>query len=235
MPVKPASSKVDADIAKNRLTFCFSGTITRKQLDALYTDVRFCVADLKPGFHVISDLSECTLASLNCIPTFRKIMNFLIENKVGEVLRVTRHQSLIHRQLLNFSARMQGYKPIYVSSIEEAEEFLENSDLENRTRISLNALIANYSFGDSEGKGTLLELSTDCCAIENGSLIPAIDDKITLNFELHYKPESLEKFEIKATVTKVCDELFNCEFEEIHDHRKKQLWKCLVFEARREV
>jgi hypothetical protein len=86
--------KVKADIGKNRLYFTISGKVVREDLDKLYTDVRFGVADLKPGFDVISDLSECNLGHLSGVPTFRKIMNFLISKRVGEVVRVINSNSL---------------------------------------------------------------------------------------------------------------------------------------------
>lgn len=124
--------KVKVDIPKNWLIFHYSGQINKKQLNSLYTDVRFCVADLKPGFHVISDFSQCSLANLNCIPVLSKIMNYLIENKVAEVIRIIQEGSLIHTQLTNYSIRRQGYKPTYVRSFREAEIYLNN--LKEKTR-----------------------------------------------------------------------------------------------------
>ena len=52
------SLKVKADIIENRLYFKFSGKAEKDDLDKLYTDVRFLVADLTPGFDVIKDFSE---------------------------------------------------------------------------------------------------------------------------------------------------------------------------------
>jgi len=57
-------------------------------MDNLYTDIRFCVADLRPGFKLITDLSDCTLLSLRGLPTFNKRANHLISNKVAKVIRI---------------------------------------------------------------------------------------------------------------------------------------------------
>ena len=110
-------------------------------LDNLYTDIRFCVADLQPGFNVITDLSECTIAALNGLATFRKISGFLIENRVGTVVRVMNENSTMFRQFVNLTARMQGYKPIFVSTTEEAQAKL----LEISGRSAARFVITSYS------------------------------------------------------------------------------------------
>ncbi len=86
--------KVKNNIKKNRLYFTFSGKPTKEEMDRLYTDVRFNVSDLKQGFDVISDFSKCELVHLNGIKTFIKIMNYLLVNGVGEVVRVINENSL---------------------------------------------------------------------------------------------------------------------------------------------
>ncbi|MBM9537604.1 hypothetical protein [Desulfobulbus alkaliphilus] len=80
--------KAVADIAKNRLYLTLSGNIDAKALNVLYTDVRFCVADLQPGFIVIDDTSDCNLMYLSGLPIYKKIMDYLVVNKVGEIIRV---------------------------------------------------------------------------------------------------------------------------------------------------
>lgn len=75
--------QVKPDINKNRLYLTISGKVTKKELDKLYTDLRFCVAELQPGFDALSDFSECKLGNLNGLPTFRKISIYLVENVYG--------------------------------------------------------------------------------------------------------------------------------------------------------
>jgi hypothetical protein len=66
------SPRVTVDLKKNRLYITIAGRLNKKDLDGLYTDIRFGVADLQPGFTVINDLTKCTLAALSGLPTFKK-------------------------------------------------------------------------------------------------------------------------------------------------------------------
>ena len=116
-----------ADLKNNRLYITIAGRLNKKELDGLYTDIRFCVADLQPGFAVINDLSQCTLAALSGLPTFKKITDHLIANEVGKIVRIVDERRIVFKQILNVSATMKGYTPIYVQSHEEAEEVLNNS------------------------------------------------------------------------------------------------------------
>ncbi len=125
MTNKAKSYSVVADMAKNRLYITISeAKLTKKNLDNLYTDIRFYVADLKPDFDVITDVSACSLGALNGLPTFNKIADFLVDNKVGKVIRVVDEQKVLFKQFLNITAKMQGYSARYVNSLAEAEEEL---------------------------------------------------------------------------------------------------------------
>jgi hypothetical protein len=151
------------------------GKLTRESLDKLYTDIRFCVADLKPGFNVVTDLTECTLASLNGVPTFKKIANFLIENRVGLVVRVLNSKNLVFKQLLNLTARMQGYKATSVSSIEQAETELLKAEKRESLRFQLHQQMIKYLINDEEGEGYIHDIATGGCAIDSATLQPSVD------------------------------------------------------------
>jgi hypothetical protein len=118
-------SGVRADLKKNRLYITIAGRLNKKDLESLYTDIRFCVADLQPGFAVVNDLSECTLAALSGLPVFKKITDHLITNEVSEVIRIVDKRRIVFKQILNASAMMSGYTPVYATSLEEAEELLD--------------------------------------------------------------------------------------------------------------
>lgn len=117
-------SKVITDIKNNRLYITLKGTITKTMIDAVYTDIRFGVADLQPGFAVITDLSGARFGHLSGIPSFFNITRYLHDHEVGTVVRITRTRSVISRQIARLSELIQGYKPKYVSSRKEAEELL---------------------------------------------------------------------------------------------------------------
>jgi hypothetical protein len=124
MKYNPGAVKIRADIQKNTIYIKLTGNIRKKHLESLYTDIRFCVADLQPGFTVINDLSEATIGHLSGIATFKKIMAYLASCKVGAVIRIAGKSSLIIKQVMRISALIQGYTPIYASNMEEAERKL---------------------------------------------------------------------------------------------------------------
>jgi hypothetical protein len=228
--------KVKANIGKNRLYFTISGKAVKEELDKLYTDVRFSVADLKPGFDVISDLSECSLGHLSGVPTFRKIMNFLISKEVGSVVRVIKGDSIIFKQIMNISARICGYEPIYVSSLEEAEEKLDQSIKRNGIRFRItDYLPVTYISNETNGKGNIYNLSTSGCAIEVATLPVSIDDDISLKFEFKAKDKQAGEFIIKAKVVRADEKTFAVTFNDLNGNTKDLLWKCLIDEAQREL
>ena len=118
---------VKADLKKNRLYITIAGRLNKKDLDGLYTDIRFGVADLQPGFDVITDLTECTLAALSGFSTFNKITDHLLANNVGKVVRIIDERRIIFKQILNSASRIKGYTAVYVKSLEEAENELKGS------------------------------------------------------------------------------------------------------------
>jgi len=117
------TSTVSANIKRNRLDIILRGTITKKEVERIYTDIRFCTSDLEPGFAVITDLTEASLGHLAGIATFRKITKFLAEKQVGPVIRVVGQMSIIFRQLAKLTSE-SCYKPRYTKTREEAEQLL---------------------------------------------------------------------------------------------------------------
>lgn len=121
-------SKVTADLKKNRLRITLIGTITVKDLREIYTDIRFCVADLKPGFDVITDFTQCKVGHLAGLSTFAKIREYLRENSAGTVVRIIGKKQLIFHQLIKIAAKSNTYPVIYVKTMEEAEAVLAEAN-----------------------------------------------------------------------------------------------------------
>lgn len=117
-------STVSVNMKKNRLYISLQGIISKKEVERLYTDIRFCVNDLGPGFTVITDLTHCRIGHLSGVGTYKKIMNYLIEKQVGQIVRVVGQARVIYLQMLKLSDKLQNYKPEYVATLEEAEELM---------------------------------------------------------------------------------------------------------------
>ena len=227
--------KTRVDISKNRLYLTITGKAVKKELDTLYTDVRFCVADLRSGFDVVTDLSGCTLVHLSAISTFRKIMNFLITKEVGTIVRVIDGNSLAFKQMLNLSARICGYKPLYASSLEEAEKKLAVPAKRNGVRFQIHTLSVTYLAGERNGSGKIFNLSTSGCAIISATCPVDVGEEISIKFEFRTEGLPTGEFVIASRVVWGDDHTFAVEFTDLQSESKDQLWKCLVAEAQREL
>ena len=233
MPSK--APEVFANIGKNRLYITIAGELSRKNLDKLYTEIRFCVADLSPGFIVITDLSDCTIAALSGIPTFRKISNYLVTNEVGRVVRVVSEKKLILKQLVNFTTRMSGYKADLYHSLAEAETALSNAERRDGLRFILHQHPVQFSIGSQEGNGFLYDISTSGCAIQTTENIPAVSDKTSISMEFNIHEKMMEILEIKADVIWVERVTFGARFKNMSNEQKELLWERLVYESKSEL
>ena len=127
-----SNSKVSADVKRNRLIIRLFGSVQKRDIERIYTDIRFCVADLKPGFAVITDLTEARIGHLAGIDTFIKITRYLSEKKVGPVVRVVGQAKVIFTQIAKLSQQISGYQAMYAKDMEEAEVIL--ADLVDKKR-----------------------------------------------------------------------------------------------------
>ena len=228
-------SKVVVNIKKNRLIITVAEKVTPKNINSLYTEIRFCVADLKPGFDVITDLSACTLAALSGFPTFRKISNHLIISKVGRVIRVIDETKIIKKQLANVVARSQSYRVEIFNSLEDAEEYLSKSDESKELSFRLREPLVEYVCNEDQGTGTVAFLSIRECKVSPATLPLEIGSKITLAIKFDHHEDLIGHFETPAEVTLSEDNGFGARFEDVDEVMKDQLWKRLVHESQSEL
>lgn len=231
--VDPKRSKVTADRKKNRLYITLSANADKKELEKVYTDVRFCVADLRPGFGVITDLSACTLGHLNGVAVFRKIMAYLVASQPGEVVRVVGKMSVLFKQLVSMATTFQGYKPVYVDSLLQAEERFENAIRRNGLRFQVHQRLVDYSRNEQDGKGFLVDISISGCAVQAPTVSLGIHDEISLVIPLHQDHENISSFRLKAKVVRVEEELFAAQFIDVDDEQQAHFYQCLACEALR--
>lgn len=221
------------DRKKNRLYITLSADASKKELDKVYTDIRFCVADLKPGFGVITDLSQCTLGHLSGIPTFRKIMAYLVRSRPGEVVRVLGKMSVLFKQLIRMASTFQGYKAVYVDSLAEAEERLENTIRRNGLRFQIHRRQIEYSIKGQDGQGHLVDISISGCAVQAPTGALEANEEISLVIPLHRDNENISSFHLKAKVVRIEEELFAVQFLDIDDEQQAHFYQCLSCEALR--
>ncbi len=219
------------DLKNNRLYLKFSGSVSRKELDKLYTDVRFAVADLLPGFSVINDLTECSLCHISGISIYRKISKYLINNGVRDVVRIINSDSLVLKQFLNFASRFAEYIPVYVSTIQEAEEQLDKSEEKNRLSFHFaSPPLAKYFSNNAKGEGSILNISTSGCKVSSTTFPPSIDQEIDLVITFNANGTALKTFSSKAYVVRVDSDGFAVEYRNFTEKKKEELWQDLLQE-----
>ena len=222
---------VKVDTKKNRLFLKFSGSVSKKELDKVYTDVRFAVADLLPGFSVINDLTECSLCHINAVATYKKISNYLIRNGVKDVVRIINKESVVLRQFLNFAARFAEYIPMYASTLEEAEELLDKTDKRNRLRLHFaGRLQVEYFADNARGEGHVLDISTVGCKIASPAFPPPVDALIDIVISFNVPETAQKTFNTKAKVVRTDDGGFSVEYKDISEEEKEELWQDLLQE-----
>jgi len=226
--------KAVADIAKNRLYLTISGNVDVKTLNALYTDIRFCVVDLQPGFIVVNDSSECNLIYLSGLPVYKKIMDYLVANKVGEIVRVF-HNTVSHKQIKHFTDRIQCYTTMYADQMEEVEKKLATTKRRNGIRFKLNGLYVEYTINNQINRAKLVDLSISGCAVNVQDAVPEAGQKLPfiLFFDQHDRHPS--QFQINARVVRTGVSTFSVQFIDLDDDRREQLYQRIVYEVGRTV
>ena len=223
--------KATVNLKKNRLYLTISGNVDGKALEKLYTDVRFCVADLKEGFEVISDISEGNLIYLSGFPIFKKIIDFLIANKVGEIVRTLKNNSVIFHQVSNFSDKVLCYRTIYAESKDEAEQKLSELARRDGLRFRLNNVPFSFEYQGENGTGTLKDISVSGCAIEAATITVAEGSEIVLAFEFSEHETIQSCFKINGKIVRVEDKIFAVHFTEYLTSNRAEFYKRLSHEV----
>ncbi len=227
--------KVKVDTKKNRLYIKISGKISEKIVDELYTNVRFAVADLEPGFGAITDLTESKIIHLSGIATYKKIMDYVVKGGVNEIVRVVRGKSLVFRQLLNISSSISAYMPIYVNSLEEAENTL---DLHRRNGLRFHYKKKQrvlYSTNDLSGEGEIANISTSGCLIKTSAKQPNVEEEVEITMSFTLQDNYQQEFSLLSRVVRREKNAFAVEYQSIDKVQKKKLWECLIYQFEQQV
>lgn len=223
--------RIIPNIASNRLDIKIAGKIGQKDLGRIYTDLRFGIADLSPGFDVITDLQECTLMFLDGLDSLNKITNFIIRNKANFIVRIINKKQLISKQAMNLEAIKQGYKVIYVNDKDKAEQELENAKQRDGLRFSLFNHLVKYTIGDQAGTGTLLDISTSGCAITSATVVPKNEAHISIQVIFKPHPDFLENFQCSGQIVSSEKTSFTIKFNNLDESLRENLWNRLVYEC----
>lgn len=209
-----------------------SGNIDVESLEKLFSYVQCCVAELKAGFEVINDISECNLLYINSLPVYKKIIDYLVASNAGETVRVVRNDKVSSKQIVNFYNKIQTIKPVLADSAAEAESKLEQGMRRDAARFQLKHLLVQYIFDNAGGQGNIIDISTGGCAAELSSPAPfTLGDNIDLSIIFDEHAEFIMDFRSKARVVRVDDEQFAVQFVDLDEKQKKELHERLAYEV----
>ena len=232
MPSFAAQVKAKVNIPKNRLHITVIGSVDGKMMEKLYTEIRFCVADLKPGFQVLSDISQCQLIYITGFPIYKTIIDYLIAHRVGEIVRITKINNISCKQVINFSDRICGYSPLYVHTREEAEQRLDEIAPRDGIRLKLRHLFFGYDSPVGSGKGTIVDISISGCAVENATLPLPVDMIIEGSIGFDQNPTLIGSVQMKAKIVRSECNSFAAQFLHLSDTCKEQLYQRFIYEVK---
>ena len=227
--------KAVADIEKNRLVITMAGHVDEKSITKLCHDVRSCVTELKQGFEVINDLSQCSFIHLTGLTIYKKIIDCLILNKVGEMIRVIDNNNISSRQIKRLSEKINCYKPAYAKSNKEAIDTLKYVYKRKEIRFQIHKLKIEYESHGKTGIGVIADISTIGCAVESHNIIlePRTKPVISLTFDNNETIQS--NFILNSTVLRSDEKMFAVKFSNLDSELKEQLYRRLAYEVTRSV
>lgn len=222
---------VKVDIKRNRLYCAWEGNVSKSDLDACFTEVRFCVADLKPGFSIVFDLTSCGFVYLEVISTYKRIVKYLMGQGVKEVVRIVNDEQLVRTQFSNLSLRLQGFDPVIVKTPEEAENYLENSTKRDCIRLNLLEKKVTYFIEEQPIPASLGDISAGGCGIETTAKVPENGQDIKVKFVLTGKKQQMHEFELEGRVVRHFQGGFALEFVPLSMEDKQMLLECITYES----
>jgi len=224
-------SKVTADLKSNRLNITLPTTASQKEVEKIYTDIRFCIADLKPGFCVVTDYSQCTFAHLSAISPMRQIMDYLVSKQPGNIIRVMGKTGLITKQLLRFTDKFQSYTPVYVNTYEEAEEYLANNTKRKGLRFKLHGHPVECTINQKTGSGALIDISVSGFAVQGMTLPLSPEQEISIIIPMNHGNDHTSAFTSMANVVRVQEDMFAAQFHDLDEDQIAVLFKWLAYEV----
>lgn len=228
---KHQKSKVTADLKNNRLNITIPTTASQKDAEKIYSDIRFCVADLKPGFNIVADYSHCTFAHLSAISPMRQIMDYLAGRQPGNIIRVMGKSGLIYNQLVRFTDKFQCYTPIYVNTQEEAEEYLTNNSKHRGLRFKLHGHPVECTIDQKTETGALIDISVSGFAIQGLTTLLSPEQKISIAIPMNHNKEFTSSFVAMAKVDRIQEDMFAAQFHDLDEDQIAVLFNWLAYEV----
>src|SRR5208282_2213462 len=80
--------EAELDKARNLLTLCYAGRVTAADTRKLVAEMEMSLAEVRPGFRLLTDLSALESMELACATDIERMMDFCNRKGVALVVRV---------------------------------------------------------------------------------------------------------------------------------------------------
>jgi hypothetical protein len=118
---------IKADVQKNRLYIKLVGFFSTEEMKKATDDTISEVRKLKPGYDVITDVSEFKPAGPETVKEIERGQAHFKATGVGHGIRVV-GESVLTGMQFNRTGKGVGYIPDAVATVEEAEKLLDSKE-----------------------------------------------------------------------------------------------------------
>ena len=112
---------------KNRLYIKFVGVFSAQEMASTTTELNTLLKDLKPGFTVVSDISEYKPSSQETAEQIKRGADNLVKKGMKKLIRVI-GESAVAQMQFDRTAQAGGIQANTAASIQEAERLLDNEE-----------------------------------------------------------------------------------------------------------
>ncbi len=117
--------QVKADPSKNLLRIVFGRQVGADEAKRCAEEVRGQLAQLQPGFRLLTDLSELDSMDVNCAPHIKRTMDYCNRKGVGTVARVIPDpRKDIGLNIMSLFHYRRGIPIATCKTLDEAEQML---------------------------------------------------------------------------------------------------------------
>jgi len=117
--------KVEVDKAKNLVRNDLAGRVPAAEAERCLQEFRGLVPDLRPGFALLTDMSQLETMDFGCTPFIQQIMDLLNQHGIERVVRIIPdpHKDIGFSIMSLFHYR-KGVRIVTCATVEEAERVL---------------------------------------------------------------------------------------------------------------